>query len=209
MKRAASDLEDNTTEGTQPAQPVQHTRPSKRKDCNLNEDGHMSLANYHKEKVQAMGKGFDDKGEPTKQRPEPLDLEKVKGHPRKRKHPGFAAQTYNRQDTFKRPSHPERSTVTPPLPGDSIASILQQTKPDCVKAQAWMMAHEISKKTRESTKKNQKPPANNNKKVQDKVTRTARRTVLPSSSSAEEPDEPPEARVKQASDRLQEMMLAE
>ncbi|KAJ9387213.1 hypothetical protein DTO063F5_3308 [Paecilomyces variotii] len=122
MKRNASNVD---------LLPREMATVTRKRDTSPHDDTRLSLANYRLAKAQALDQPFEynETPESKKHRPPPL---KIMGPP----------------------STPplENEGNTPALSGDAIACILERTKPDCPKAQAWIKAHEVSKKLTEKAK---------------------------------------------------------
>ncbi|KAL1846807.1 hypothetical protein Plec18170_008948 [Paecilomyces lecythidis] len=111
--------------------PLNAARVTRKRDASPHDDTRVSISRYRLEKAQALGQPFEYNENPgaKKHRPPPL---KIMGPP----------------------SAPplEDKGNTPALSRDAIAHILKENKPDCPKAQAWLKAHEVSKKLTEKAK---------------------------------------------------------
>lgn len=77
------------------------------------------------------------------------DPDPISRHQGKSSHP-YAPWILLTNKYTKNKRNPEytNTTKSPALTGTAIASILQQTKPDCPKAQAWIKAQQISEETK-------------------------------------------------------------
>ncbi|GAE00105.1 hypothetical protein PVAR5_8840 [Paecilomyces variotii No. 5] len=111
--------------------PLDTARVTRKRDKSPHTDTRISLVKYRLEKAEALGQPFEYNETPgaKKHRPPPLNI-------------------------MGPPSAPplEDKGTSPALSRDAIARILKENKPDCPKAQAWVKAHEVSKKLTEKAK---------------------------------------------------------
>ncbi|KAJ9296738.1 hypothetical protein DTO271G3_4937 [Paecilomyces variotii] len=122
MKRNASNVD---------LVPRDMAKVTRKRDASPHDDTRLSLAKYRLAKAQALDQPFEynENSESKKHRPPPLNI----------MGPPITPPLENKGNT-------------PALSGDAIACILEKIKGDCPKAQAWIKAHEVSKKLTEKAK---------------------------------------------------------